>query len=218
MEQVVVTKAKGTGGRSESEAAALTKQYDDRFANGGIRRFLTGRTARHGDQEFVMPDFTVEVNRGASLLDERLPGWWRTIDTSALDLRDENMCILGQTWYEYARMNDIAALDVTKSNFRTFMSKLLGSDPIDENREEASRYGFNIAGQYGIALNWQGGFRSANDVWSLAWERLTETWLELIRARQEETRDSGDMKKTRYEELVRGGMSIGDALVKIATE
>ena len=34
---------------------------------------------------------------GARLLDERMPGWWATIDSAALDISNCRNCVLGQS-------------------------------------------------------------------------------------------------------------------------
>lgn len=39
---------------------------------------------------------TEAVARGAALLDEKVPGWWRVIDLDALDMGNCTQCMLGQ--------------------------------------------------------------------------------------------------------------------------
>ena len=43
-----------------------------------------------------MSTVTGRVARGAALLDEKRPGWWRDIDLARLDLRYGCTCIVGQ--------------------------------------------------------------------------------------------------------------------------
>ncbi len=43
-----------------------------------------------------MSTITERVRRGAALLDEKRPGWWRDIDLGRLDIDSCSTCILGQ--------------------------------------------------------------------------------------------------------------------------
>lgn len=42
-----------------------------------------------------------EVERGARLLDEKNPGWYKRIQLSRLDMGNGRYCILGQLYYTY---------------------------------------------------------------------------------------------------------------------
>lgn len=41
------------------------------------------------------------VNRGAALLDEKRPGWWKSVDLARLDLNHCERCVLGQLFGDY---------------------------------------------------------------------------------------------------------------------
>jgi hypothetical protein len=43
-----------------------------------------------------MSEITERVERGAALLDEKRPGWWRDIDLDMLDVRSRCGCVIGQ--------------------------------------------------------------------------------------------------------------------------
>lgn len=43
-----------------------------------------------------MNDITERVQRGAALLDEKRPGWWREIDLGRLDIGSSCNCVGGQ--------------------------------------------------------------------------------------------------------------------------
>jgi hypothetical protein len=45
-----------------------------------------------------MATIAERVARGAALLDEREPGWWKRIDLGKLDLASTCRCVLGQLW------------------------------------------------------------------------------------------------------------------------
>ena len=55
---------------------------------------------------------TVEerVARGAALLDEKMPGWYKRIDLGSLHMSSCHACILGQLYTEYSL--GVAALDI----------------------------------------------------------------------------------------------------------
>ena len=161
------------------------------------------------------PDFTEAVNRGAALLDRELPGWWRAIDTSALDLDDENHCVLGQSWSLY---NDLKQLhmrvDTAKlkdnwdapanSNFQRLLSRLWPGRSIASLRvSEAASHGFAFSPAVYHWINVEADRRIAGGAprllpdgrhqgWAVndeLWEHLTKTWLVLIEARQKADAD-----------------------------
>ncbi len=43
------------------------------------------------------------VERGAALLDKRLPGWRQVVDPSSLSLKSRCNCVLGQVFGDYHR-------------------------------------------------------------------------------------------------------------------
>lgn len=51
----------------------------------------------------VIPDFTKRVNAGMDLLDKINPGWQDELNLGALDLEDDQQCVLGQSFPLYAR-------------------------------------------------------------------------------------------------------------------
>lgn len=46
-------------------------------------------------------DFSVEIQRGAALLDQHNPDWWKKIDLRSLDMRSHYDCIMGQLYVNY---------------------------------------------------------------------------------------------------------------------
>lgn len=51
------------------------------------------RAPRRG--RVTMDDASLRARRGASFLDEALPGWWRDVDSWSLDLASDGACVLG---------------------------------------------------------------------------------------------------------------------------
>lgn len=47
-------------------------------------------------ETYKMPDLVGKVEKGMTLLDERVPGWDRKIDLKQLDLSDNDRCVVGQ--------------------------------------------------------------------------------------------------------------------------
>ena len=58
------------------------------------------------------------AEKGAALLDERLPGWRTQIDVDGLELRWCSACVLGQLFGDYDR--GVAALGLTKQEEREY--------------------------------------------------------------------------------------------------
>ena len=60
---------------------------------------------------------TERVAKGATLLDEYEPGWWKMIHLGSLQLKDCTFCILGQLFDDYEEglpalgLSDIAAAE-----------------------------------------------------------------------------------------------------------
>jgi hypothetical protein len=84
-----------------------------------------------------------QVQRGADMLDERMPGWYRHIDLDRLDIGSPTMCVCGQ----------LSPARAEKKNWRDTL-KILGIDS-----EEAGEYGFNtryVFGTYeGCTAQWK---------------------------------------------------------------
>lgn len=45
--------------------------------------------------------FETEIRRGATLLDEKRPGWREKVDPDVLDLDSGGLCVLGQAYGQY---------------------------------------------------------------------------------------------------------------------
>lgn len=156
-----------------------TREIEAKY-NGDVPKILGGPSLRIGENVVTLPDFRKAVRRGAKLMDEKMPGWWKHIDTSSLDLRSESLCVLGQTWQFYEENKG----HVPRSNYRSFMAKLTGGDARSEQRDQAAHYGFDISHQAGVLLNYQVRWRHTGSAWDAAWEHLTNTWLTEVRKRQ----------------------------------
>lgn len=134
------------------------------------------------------------VARGAKLLDEKRPGWWRTITLKDLDLQDPNQCALGQT-FKHSRAVLVNGRTRDLSDHEGYWKGLLhlfGPSAYDIEGLGYSRfwsaryrltkkaqrlvvtYGFDIAG-YNDGIN--GTFHEA-------YERLRLAWAEEIRERR----------------------------------
>jgi hypothetical protein len=80
---------------------------------------------------------TVErVARGASLLDDHHPGWWRRINLAALDLGNPRGCVLGQLFEDDSYLP-----------YRHGLADL----GLDWNACEDIDFGFSAAGEIGFA-------------------------------------------------------------------
>lgn len=178
---------------------------------------LVGEMRQVPGSKWRMPDFSGQVAKGAAFLDEKTPDWWRSIDTSALDLRNENMCILGQSWSHYKNA-ELLGTSVTgkaprgSTNFQRFMNVLFGTT----ERERAAEYGFNISDKQGRLLNyqsWKAGVYASGPLFDLAFEHLTAEWLKIIRTRQEGVAFEGSEQI--YAQAVARGLTHGAALQEV---
>ena len=89
------------------------------------------------------------VAAGASLLDRLVPGWWRHVRLRKLDIGNDCNCVTGQLFGTYTK----------------------GLDALDLTEDEAKRYGFNTAGDFG------------GTYWA-----LTRAWREEMRRRRAGTK------------------------------
>lgn len=189
----------GTGGGTwESEAA----RWKDIQANG------------YQGEEFpvvmveatktTLPDFTIRVRAGMDLLDKINPGWQDTLNLDALDLEDDTMCVLGQSWSHYATTRGLAE-KVESSEFRHYVEALA---PTTDDMDEMELYDTRIefAASIGCALNYadfalinaqafekvEGNRYAAKDLSKVlvqqSWEHLTRTWVTEINKAKEEGR------------------------------
>lgn len=77
-------------------------------------------------RELVLLDLRERVAKGVALLDGYDPGWRLAVDVEALDIPDEDLCILGQVFGNYFE----------------------GKDRLGINGENGSVYGFDTYGFY----------------------------------------------------------------------
>jgi hypothetical protein len=196
---------KSQGGHSSLDE--YQRRVDEALSLGTLRLITSGEAVpkQNGSitvqlSERTLPDFTKQVSTGAKWLDEVDPGWWRAIDTGTLDLDDENVCVLGQSWNHYARKTGLNMSGVGRSGFRRFVDRFWGGD-----HDKTAKHGFafedsvyawintearkRIAnGERPTAVRYPNALDGTNMAWQLdseCWEHLTKTWLVLVQARQE---------------------------------
>lgn len=75
------------------------------------RRMYADNLTRCGG--FVPEETRLAVKRGAELLDENRPGWWKQIDLDELQLIQANQCVLGQVFDEPVQMPQWQAFGYT---------------------------------------------------------------------------------------------------------
>ena len=61
------------------------------------------------------------VERGAAMLDERLPGWRDHVDPDTLELEGECDCVLGQLFGGYTEGEELLGLSTTESRRLGFL-------------------------------------------------------------------------------------------------
>lgn len=110
-----------------------------------------------------MGRYEQEVNRGAALLDEILPGWVEKIDLEALELDSDCQCVLGQLAL------DLNPRRFVYSRYGAAIQAIEQAADIDLGAQEFF-YGFNLPS------NW-GGPADFTD--------LTQEWRALIQQRRE---------------------------------
>lgn len=99
--------------------------------------------------------------RGAKLLDEKQPGWWKRINQPMLDMSNASRCIMGQAWMPHNGFTHRGWSGI---------SDLFGEDP----HKGAVKYGFTISD---TALN---TYIEEKKVWDL----LASAWIYEIRERR----------------------------------
>ena len=57
---------------------------------------LDAKQQREEERSGRMPTITERVERGAALLDEKMPGWWQRVDLGRLDIESGCNCVIGQ--------------------------------------------------------------------------------------------------------------------------
>lgn len=168
-----------------------------------------------------LPDFTPAVNRGAQLLDTVDPEWFMHIDTSSLNLDDENMCVLGQSWNHYKVIESAVANDVSSqlgwstTNFGKFLHAIFDRRGARSTKtlkaNEAADHGFAFSAAVYSWLNIEARrrvqegelkeydytrpYHKQHCTWAVddeLWEHLTKTWLVVIEARQKAKKKADD--------------------------
>lgn len=69
------------------------------------------------------------VQRGADLLDDRLPGWRKRVNPNHLDLGNTCNCVLGQTLGDYGEAVEL--LGLTQAESRKFGFTTFGHQSFD---------------------------------------------------------------------------------------
>jgi hypothetical protein len=101
----------------------------------------------------VTDELAERVERGAALLDERRPGWWDEVDVGSLDLRQCDLCILGQLWGDYLDgRGEVVRLGY---GYRA--------------QEESIRHGFDVSRR--IHADLHADYAALTDLWRAAIER-----------------------------------------------
>ena len=98
------------------------------------------------------------VARGADLLDERSPGWWRTLVPESIDVKYGNSCVLGSLNPDVGYYTVLAELEISE-------------DDADQEGT-ATWYGFEVTHAEYVADKME------------AYARVTDTWRNLIAERQ----------------------------------
>jgi hypothetical protein len=105
-----------------------------------------------------MSTITERVERGAALLDEKRPGWWREIDLGRLNLRSGCDCVIGQIGGTLTYSDTVCSLGA------------------DRTAEEV-RFGFEAA-EVIKGDDWDWNVQDAE------YDALTEAWRDLITGRR----------------------------------
>lgn len=132
-------------------------------------------------QRLEVADFTEEIDVGVELLNREAPGWYRSINATALNLEMPTSCVLGQlAMTEFKSALVASAKEWTGENREQFnyydVVRLL-----DFGDEDAAGYGFFVS-EEAVSLgfpddeSWENrAHRSAR-----LWEALTLQWQERI--------------------------------------
>lgn len=103
-------------------------------------------------------DLMPRVEKGAALLDERCPGWFKRIDIAQLALASCSRCVVGQLYGEF--VNGLKSLDL-----------YLGT----HDNSPAVDHGFAIG---------DGDGRPREDADACFWSPLRDCWVSVIAARR----------------------------------
>lgn len=148
-------------------------------------------------------DFTTEVARGAAMLDEMAPGWYRELQLTELALESGSRCVLGQL-----AMNRFYS-DIAEHMYGGGDSPVL-SDPADEaysfdyadlckwlaevtgkrawishddRNAPPCQHGFNVWQHHPAFPGEDQDYERHEELKRLAWENLTNEWERVIRDR-----------------------------------
>jgi hypothetical protein len=88
----------------------------------------------------------IRVERGAALLDERLPGWAKQIDLTILDLSSGCDCVLGQLALDLGADPKNFDMEDDEDRFVCAAQTIWGLDDPFAAAEKAVEFGFN--GEY----------------------------------------------------------------------
>lgn len=123
-------------------------------------------------EEFAEMD--ERVQRGALMLDEKLPGWWTRIDLDALRLDTPSQCVLGQIGLGVCTQKSKSYLDVVE--------QLCAYDGEDSDYWQRD-HGFNYPIDRNYMVDGVGFAESFRDS-EAAWAYLDKQWAVVIADRQ----------------------------------
>lgn len=115
------------------------------------------------------------ADRGATLLDERRPGWWKLVELPQLMMSSSFQCVLGHVFYEEWATSKEAGL--TEEDFPyNYGRHTLHPDDIDRDLSWVIAHGF------------ESGFFEAlkdEDSVDVGYSALEDAWTEIIRGHQQ---------------------------------
>ena len=85
-------------------------------------------TDRNPNIDYSEEDMEYAVDKGVALLDEKFPTWYEAINLEQLEIREFDLCVIGQTFWRENEMSYAEGLVELGLN--------LGQDPVD--------YGFDL--------------------------------------------------------------------------
>jgi len=112
-------------------------------------------TLTRGPEQMTTIEARARVARGAVLLDEKFPGWFRAIDIGTLDLTHACLCVIGQV----------------RGNFYRDISRFTGENIAQSEFPKAEALGFWTA-----IKNPDGTYRDVAD----DYRTLQDAWIEAI--------------------------------------
>jgi hypothetical protein len=112
---------------------------------------------------------TARVERGAALLDEKRPGWWREIDLEALSIESRCGCVLGQIGHAVYNVNPKSAFNYAD-----------GLHVVGIEAHAACGYGFDQETDPEESTSFAEGEQAVRE----EFEALTAAWRDLITARR----------------------------------